>query len=71
MKAKITHSVTEYIQKNMARKNVLWALKDEKWFFSIFPGVWMHEESFDEFFPKYEYKQNPRSLDNPDKTYIL
>jgi hypothetical protein len=71
MKAKITHSVTEYIQKNLARKNVLWAFRDGKWFFSLFPGIWMHQESFDEYFPKYEYKQNPRSLDNPDKSYIL
>ena len=53
------------------RKNAHWALKDGKWFFEIFPGVWAHQESFDEFFPKYEYRRNPRSGENPDKTYIL
>ena len=68
---KITHSVSEYIQKNLMRKNAHWALKDDKWFFEVFPGVWAHQESFDEFYPKYEYKANPRSLDNPDSTYIL
>lgn len=71
MKAKITNSISEYIQKNLARKNVHWALRDGKLFFALFPGVWMHEESFDEFFPKYDYKPNPRSLDNPDSTYVL
>ena len=71
MKAKITHSISEYIQKNQARKNAQWALRDGKWFFSFFPGVWMHEESFEEYFPKYEYKSNPRSLDNPDQSYII
>jgi hypothetical protein len=53
------------------RKNAHWALRDGKWFFEVFPGVWFHEESFDDFFPKYEYKANPRSSDNPDKSYIL
>ena len=68
---KITNSVTEYIQKNLMRKNAHWALKDGKWFFEIFPGVWAHQESFDEFFPKYEYRRNARSGETPDKTYIL
>ena len=71
MAVKITNSLTEYIEKSIARKNVHWALRDGKWFFSLFPGIWLHEQSFDEFFPKYEYKPNPRSLDNPDSTYIL
>ena len=71
MANKITNSLTEYINKNIARKNAHWALRDGKWFFSIFPGIWMHEESFDDYYPKYEYKMNPRSGENPDKTYIL
>lgn len=71
MANKITNSITEYIQKNIARKSVHWALRDGKWFFALFPGIWMHEESFDDYYPKYEYKVNPRSLDNPDSTYVL
>jgi hypothetical protein len=37
----------------------------------LFPGFWQHEQSFDRFFPKYEYvKFNGKGL-NPDKTKIV
>jgi hypothetical protein len=32
--------------------------------------VWMHEESFDEFYPKYDYKKFNDKGDNPDKTKV-
>jgi hypothetical protein len=34
----------------------------------LFPGFWQHEQSFDRFFPQYEYKKNPN--ENPDGTYV-
>jgi hypothetical protein len=37
----------------------------------MFPGFWQHEQSFDSFFPKYEYVRfNGKGL-NPDKTKIV
>jgi len=67
---KITNSITEYISKNLARKNVHWKLVDDQWFFELFPMVWMHEESFDEFYPKYDYKKFNDKGSNPDKTKV-
>ena len=68
---KTTNSIHEYIDKNQTRKNVRWRIQDGKWFFELFPGFWQHEQSFDRFFPKYEYvKFNGKGL-NPDKTKIV
>ncbi len=50
-----THSIKEYIEKNNVRKMVRWKIHDGKWFFELFPGFWQHEQSFDRFFPQYEY----------------
>lgn len=67
----VTHSIAEYIEKNERRKNVCWRIHDGKWFFEMFPGFWQHEQSFDRFFPKYEYEKfNDKGL-NPDKTRIV
>ena len=67
---KTTHNITEYIEKNQTRKNVRWCIRDGKWFFELFNGFWQHEQSFDRFFPKYEYiKFNEKGI-NPDKTKI-
>jgi len=63
-----TNSIKEYIEKNNVRKMVRWRLHDGKWFFELFPGFWQHEQSFDRFFPQYEYKKNPN--ENPDGTYV-
>ena len=67
---KTTNSITEYISKNLARKNVHWKLTDGQWFFELFPMVWMRQESFDEFYPKYDYKKLNDKGDNPDKTKV-
>jgi hypothetical protein len=67
---KTTNSLTEYISKNLARKNVHWRIFDGKAFFELFPLVWMHEESFDDFYPKYEYKKFNDKGANPDKTKV-
>lgn len=68
---KTTHSITEYIEKNEIRKNVRWRIQGGKWFFEMFPGFWQHEQSFDRFFPKYEFERfNDKGL-NPDKTRIV
>ena len=68
---KTTHSITEYIEKNERRKNVRWRIYDGKWFFEMFPGFWQHEQSFDRFFPKYEFERfNSKGL-NSDKTKII
>lgn len=65
---KTTFSIAEYIEKNQARKNVRWRYFDRRLFFELFPGFWQHEQSFDRFYPLYEYKRNPN--ENPDGTYI-
>ncbi len=68
---KITHSISEYIEKNERRKNVRWRIHGGKWFFELFPGFWQHEISFDRFFPKYDYEKfNHKGL-NQDKTKIV
>ncbi len=67
----ITNSIHEYIEKSQTRKNVRWRIQGGKWFFELFPGFWQHEQSFDRFFPKYEYQRfNGKGL-NPDKTKIV
>lgn len=67
----ITHSITEYIEKNERRKNVHWRIQGGKWFFQLFPGFWQHEQSFDKYFPKYKYERfNHKGL-NQDKTRIV
>jgi len=67
----VTHSIVEYIEKNEIRKNVRWRIQGGKWFFEMFPGFWQHEQSFDRFFPKYEFERfNSKGL-NPDKTKII
>ena len=67
----VTHSIVEYIEKNERRRNVRWRIQGGKWFFEIFPGIWQHEQSFDRFFPKYEFARfNDKGL-NPDKTKII
>jgi hypothetical protein len=43
---------------------------DDQWFFEVFPMVWMHAESFDEFYPKYDYKKFNDKGSNPDKTKV-
>lgn len=66
-----TNSIVEYIDKNQIRKNVRWRIQDGKWFFEMFPGFWQHEQSFDRFFPKYEYVHSNGKGSNPDKTRIV
>jgi hypothetical protein len=67
----VTHSIHEYIEKNERRRNVRWRIQDGKSFFELFPGFWQHGQSFEKFFPKYEYVRfNDKGL-NPDKTRIL
>lgn len=67
---KITNSITEYIEKNQSRKNVVWKYWDKKLFFHAGLGIWQHEQSFDNFFPQYDYvKLNHKGV-NQDKTKI-
>lgn len=65
---KTTNSIVEYIEKNQARKNVRWRYLYGRLYFELFPGFWQHEQSFDRFFPIYEYKRNIN--ENPDGTYV-
>jgi hypothetical protein len=64
---KKTTSIAKYIQRNQMRRDVYWKFHGGKWFFNI-AGIWLHEKSFDKFYPLYEYKRNPN--DNPDKTHV-
>ena len=66
-----TNSIVEYIDKNQIRKNVRWRIQGGKWFFEMFPGFWQHEQSFDRFFPKYEFARFNDKGSNPDKTKII
>jgi hypothetical protein len=66
-KMKTTTSVAKYIAKNEMRKNAHWKFHGGKWFFEI-AGIWLHEQSFDKFYPRYAYKRNRN--ENPDKTYV-
>jgi hypothetical protein len=70
MHQKVTHSISEYIQGNLIRKNVRWLLKDGQWQFEMQPGVWASAELFDEFYPSYEYVKFNDKGSNPDKTKI-
>lgn len=66
----VTNSIVEYIDKNNNRRNVRWRIQAGKWFFEMFPGFWQHEQSFDSFYPKYEYVPFNDKGSNPDKTKI-
>lgn len=67
---KTTNSISEYIEKNRSRKNVHWKVQNNVLFFELIPMVWMHQESFDEFYPKYEYKKFNDKGNNQDKTKV-
>jgi hypothetical protein len=66
----VTHSITEYIEKNQQRKNARWKIADGKWSFEVVNGVWGSVELFDESFPIYEYQKFNDKGSNPDGTKI-
>ena len=70
MHQKKTHSISEYIQGNLDRKNVRWRLKYGQWMFEIHPKIWGSEEMFELYYPSYEYIKFNDKGSNPDKTKI-
>jgi len=70
MHQKKTHSISEYIQGNLERKNARWLFKNGELMFELQPDVWASEEIFDEFYPIYDYVKFNDKGSNPDKTKI-
>jgi hypothetical protein len=66
----VTHSITEYIEKNQHRKHARWKIADGEWIFEVVKGVWGSIELFDEAFPIYEYQKFNDKGTNPDGTKI-
>ena len=66
---KITHSISEYIDKNQLRKNIHARIINGKYEYKH-DGGWVSHAEYQKLYPAYEYRKFNEKGVNVDKTKI-